>query len=63
VNQKGIASIIGKAKKLKRERERHFPVADFKEIKVVDGPTTMMGLLPPCRVIEIAWDIGDSVRT
>ena len=32
VSQKGMASIIGKAKKLRREG--HFPAEEFKEIKI-----------------------------
>jgi len=35
VSQKGFASIIGKAKKLKREG--HFPAEEFKEIKLNSG--------------------------
>lgn len=59
VSQKGISSIIGKGKKLKREG--HFPVEDFKEIKVVEGPGSPPGL-PPCSGIEIAWDNGRLIR-
>lgn len=55
-----MAKLIGRAKKLKREG--HFPESEFKEIKVVDGATAMMGPLPPCRGIEIAWDNGKLIR-
>lgn len=58
VSQKGISSIIGKAKKLRREG--HFPADDFKEIKVADGVGG--GHLPPCSGVEIAWDGGRLIR-
>jgi hypothetical protein len=59
ISQKGISSIIGKAKKLKREG--HFPVEDFKEIKIAGSvDSTTPGQLPPC--IEIAWDNGRLIR-
>lgn len=57
VSQKGMASIIGKAKKLKREG--HFPVEDFKEIKIEQGPhEKALGLC----TIEISWDGGKLIR-
>jgi len=58
VSAKGISSIIGKAKKLKREG---FPAGDFKEIKI-DGagsPSTPSG---PCIGIELCWDQGKVIR-
>jgi hypothetical protein len=55
VSQTGMASIIGRAKKLRREG--HFPADDFKEIKVAQ-PTAV----PPCSGIEIAWDNGKLIR-
>lgn len=54
VSQKGISSIIGRAKRLRREG---FPAQDFKEIKVLDSST-----LGPCQGIEIAWDNGKLIR-
>lgn len=62
VSQNGMASIIGKAKKLKREG--HFPVDDFKEIKIADGDVrTASGMtFPPCSGVEIAWDNGRLIR-
>ncbi len=54
-----MAKVIGKGKRLKREG--HFPVEEFKEIKVSDkghGP----GALPPCSGIEVAWDNGKLIR-
>ena len=56
VSRNGISSIIGKAKKLRREG--HFPAEDFKEIKVADGAAN----LPPCSGIEVAWDGGKLIR-
>lgn len=55
VSQRGMASIIGKAKKLRREG--HFPVEEFKEIKVA-GPLTG----GPFIGIELMWDNGKLIR-
>jgi hypothetical protein len=55
VSARGISSIIGKAKKLKREG---FPAGDFKEIKV-DGAGSPSG---PCTGIELSWDQGKLIR-
>ena len=53
VSAKGMGSIIGRAKKLRREG---FPAQDFKEIKI-------SGSQPgPCQGIEIAWDNGKLIR-
>lgn len=57
VSQTGMASIIGRAKKLRREG--HFPAEDFKEVKIADSSP---GGLPPCSGIEIAWDNGKLIR-
>ncbi len=58
VSQKGMASIIGKAKKLRREG--HFPAEEFKEIKV--DPTSGTGFNGgPCG-IEMSWDNGKVIR-
>jgi hypothetical protein len=57
VSSKGIASIIGKAKKLKREG---FPSGDFKELKVVDPGNT--GGFGPCSGIELCWEQGKIIR-
>ena len=56
VSSKGMASIIGKAKKLKREG--HFPSDDFKVVHVAE-PATLSSL--PCG-IEIAWENGRLIR-
>jgi hypothetical protein len=61
VSQTGMASIIGKAKKLRREG--HFPAEDFKEIKVLDSGSGSDGSSwGPCQGIEIAWDKGKLIR-
>ena len=51
VSRPGISSIIGKAKKLRREG---FPTDQFKEITVVGGG--MGSELPPCNGIEVIWE-------
>lgn len=57
ISQKGISSIIGRAKKLKREG--HFPMEDFKEIKIEQSSAnSAMGLC----TIEISWDGGKLIR-
>ena len=60
VSKNGISSIIGKAKKLKREG--HFPAEIFKEIKVAGSSDMGPGQLPPCSGIEISWDNGKLIR-
>jgi len=54
VSAKGMGSIIGRAKKLRREG---FPAQDFKEIKVSDSVS-----LSPCTGIEMVWDNGKLIR-
>jgi hypothetical protein len=58
VSSKGMASIIGKAKKMRREG--HFPAEDFKEIKV-DGAAAIVGS-GPCMGIELCWSEGRVIR-
>ena len=61
VSQTGMASIIGRAKKLRREG--HFPAEDFKEIKVSDSPSNLVSLASgPCLGVEILWDNGKLIR-
>lgn len=55
ISRNGISSIIGKAKKLRREG---FPAQDFKEIKVAD-PTVSIS---PCSGVEVVWDSGKLIR-
>lgn len=56
VSSKGMGSIIGRAKKLRREG---FPAQDFKEIKISGSQAGSFG---PCQGIEIAWDNGKLIR-
>ncbi len=52
ISRNGISSIIGKAKKLRREG---FPTDGFKELKVVEGAggASASG---PCSGIELTWN-------
>jgi hypothetical protein len=60
VSAKGISSIIGKAKKLKREG---FPCGDFKEIKLEGGGAPPAGLSAgPCTGIELGLPDGKLIR-
>ena len=56
VSKSGLAAIIGKAKRMRREG--HFPAEDFKEIKVADA----VGASDPCSGVEIIWDNGKLIR-
>ena len=56
VSSKGMGSIIGRAKRLRREG---FPSNDFKEIKLAGGESPV---LSPCLGIEIIWDNGKLIR-
>jgi hypothetical protein len=60
VSREGMASIIGKAKKMRREG--HFPAEEFKEVKVADGPLAQTGRLDGCTVIELSWENGRTIR-
>lgn len=56
-----MASLIGRAKKLKREGR--FPEENFKEIKVEESPSNLLSLAGgPCRGVEILWDNGKLIR-
>ncbi len=61
VNQHKLAKIIGKAKRLKREG--HFPVEEFREIKIEQVPATFGGndLTGLCR-IELNWEGKQIIR-
>lgn len=60
VSSKGISSIIGRAKKLRREG---FPTDNFKEIRVEESPSNLVSLTSgPCVGIEILWDGGKLIR-
>jgi len=60
ISQKGIASVIGRAKRLRREG---FPAQDFKEIKISESPSNLSSLAGgPCQGVEILWDNGKLIR-
>lgn len=60
VSPKGISSIIGRAKKLRRDG---FPTDSFREISVQDSPSNLMSLTSgPCSGVEILWDGGKLIR-
>jgi hypothetical protein len=58
VSQTGMASIIGRAKKLRRDG--HFPIEEFKEIKIEQVPPAgeVSGL---CK-IELNWEGKQIIR-
>jgi hypothetical protein len=58
-SKNGMASIIGKAKKLRREG--HFPAQEFKELNVVDGVAGLPSATP-CSGIELALADGRVIR-
>lgn len=61
VNQRKLAKIIGRGKKLKRDG--HFPMENFKEIKIEESPSNLTSLISgPCQGIEIVWDNGKLIR-
>ena len=55
VSKSGLAAIIGKAKRMRREG--HFPAEEFKEIKVAG-----MSAASPCSGVEVIWDNGKLIR-
>jgi hypothetical protein len=56
-----MASVIGKAKKMRREG--HFPAEEFKEVKVADGSSgVQVSSLNGCNVIELNWENGRIIR-
>jgi hypothetical protein len=57
VSSNGMAGIIGRAKKLRREG--HFPVEEFKEIKLESAVGVGAG---PCQGIELNWTGGKVIR-
>ena len=61
VSQTGMASIIGRAKKLRREGS--FPIEEFKEIRVDGESEATSGLSSgPCTGIELSWEQGKVIR-
>jgi hypothetical protein len=57
VSKSGLAAIIGKAKRMRREG--HFPAEEFREIKVAEIGPAVTG---SCGGIEIIWDNGKLIR-
>lgn len=60
VSAKGMARMLGRAKKLRREG--HFPVEEFKEIKIEGGAGAAAGGMSPCAGIELIWSEGRIIR-
>lgn len=61
VSKSGLAAIIGKAKRMRREG--HFPAEGFKEIKVQDSLSSLSSLSAgPCSGVEILWGNGKLIR-
>lgn len=59
VSKSGMAAIIGKSKRMRREG--HFPVEEFKEIKIAEAGGDGGGG-DSCHRIEIVWDTGRVIR-
>ena len=59
VSSKGMASIIGRAKRLRREG---FPMDGFKELKVAETASAPAGSFGPCQGIEMSWENGRIIR-
>jgi hypothetical protein len=57
VDHRKMASLLGKAKKMKREGQ--FPAEEFKEIKLTEPE--VRGEASPCG-IEVAWEGGKVIR-
>lgn len=57
---KGMGSMIGKAKRLRRAG--HFAAEEFKEIKIADASAAQVGSLTGCNVIEVSWENGRLIR-
>ncbi len=61
MNRGSIPKLIGKAKKLKRDG--HFPVEEFKEVKIEQSPSNLVSLQGgPCQGVELLWDQGKLIR-
>jgi hypothetical protein len=61
VDQRKMASLLGKAKKMKREG--HFPAQEFRELKFSE-PTTPAAshVLSPCQGVELTWSEGRVIK-
>jgi hypothetical protein len=58
VSSNGMAGIIGRAKKLRREG--HFPAEEFKEIKLDSANVPLSS--GPCHGIELNWSSGKVIK-
>lgn len=58
INPKKMASVLGKAKRLKREG---FGVSEFKELQI-EQETGQVRELSPCSGVEIVWKDGQLIR-
>ncbi len=59
VHRKAVPTLIGRAKKLRREG---FPSGDFKEIKVEGGSAPAVPVAGPCTGIELGLTDGKVIR-
>jgi hypothetical protein len=59
VSSKGMASVIGRAKRLRREG--HFPADEFKEVKIEGSAGVPAGAVP-CMGIELDLKDGKVIR-
>jgi hypothetical protein len=61
VDPRKMASLLGKAKKMKREG--HFPAESFKEIKLAELSVPTSGAPgAPCQGVELTWEGGKVIR-
>ena len=61
VSKSGMAAIIGKSKRMRREGV--FPMENFKEVQVQESPSNLTSLAGgPCSGVEIMWDNGKLIR-
>lgn len=58
-SQRQMASVIGKAKKLKRQG--HFGEGEFKQIKL-ESTTMVLPASGPCAPVEVVWPDGKLIR-
>jgi hypothetical protein len=61
VSKTGMAGIIGKAKRMRREG--HFPPEAFKEVKIEEAQLRSSSFgNSPCNGIEVGWENGKLIR-
>jgi hypothetical protein len=59
MNPKKMASVLGHAKKLKRDG---FGVSEFKELQIASGEGPNVLPLTPCNGAEVIWNDGKIIR-